>query len=48
MDVEDEIQGMEIPDRFRIQASAPAGLDSSSLQHGLLVEIERMHAVERE
>ena len=38
MDSDDEIQAMEIPDGFRIQASTPAALDSSLLQRGVLVK----------
>ena len=39
MDSDDEIQAMEIPDGFRIQASTPAALDSSLLQRGVLVRL---------
>ncbi|CAB1112233.1 unnamed protein product [Ectocarpus sp. CCAP 1310/34] len=39
MESDDEILAMEIPDGFRIQASTPAALDSSSPQRGVLVRL---------
>lgn len=39
MGPDDEIQGMETPDGFCIQAPTPAALDSSLLQRGVLVKL---------